>query len=163
MPYPLSGTMLIILCSELCIAGFERPSPPVDNAVQSAWENHLLPTLEDGFDEIGYSILAVGVVSTVIANNQDAWIRREWRGEQKVSRDVTEFGAVWGSGGPSLVMAGALLYYDRPSGAAFTEGVAMTSVTHFAISRLAGRRRPGNPLIRTSFPSGHTANAWSMA
>ncbi|HYX37098.1 MAG TPA: phosphatase PAP2 family protein, partial [Oligoflexus sp.] len=111
----------------------------------------------------GYSILAVGLVSSVVANNQDEWVRREWRGEQKVSRSVTNFGAVYGSGGPSLVIAGALLYFDPDPGMAFAETIVLTSTARFAISRLGGRPRPGNPLIKASFPSGHTANAWAMA
>ncbi|HET9236638.1 MAG TPA: phosphatase PAP2 family protein [Oligoflexus sp.] len=147
-------------------AGHAETEPPpetVSHYFTSLWDQHLEPTFEDGFDRTGYTILAVGAACTLVSNNQDHWVRREWRGEQKVSRDVTRFGAVWGSGGPSLLIAGTLLYYDPQPGLAFSEAVALTSLTHYSLSRLSSRPRPGNPLIRTSFPSGHTANAWVMA
>ena len=127
------------------------------------FSDHVGQSIVDGFDATGWTILASGIALTSIAYNNDRIVQRKFREDELVSDDVIKFGAVWGSGGPAIITALGLIYFDRPAGLALAETIAFTSATHYPITIISNRRRPGNPSRKNSFPSGHTANAFALA
>ena len=124
---------------------------------------HLLPSIDDGFDATGYGIVVGGVLATMAARTADDKVREEYRDNQKFNRDVSKFGAYWGSGAPGIAIAGLQLLVDKQAGIAHGESIAFTSLTHISLVLLTRRGRPGNPQEWNSFPSGHTASAWATA
>lgn len=119
--------------------------------------------INSGFDATGWSVIAGGAILTSIAYNNDDLVRRKFREERYLSDDAIKFGAVWGSGGPAIITALGLIAIDRPAGLALAESIAFTSATHYPMTLIARRGRPGKPDNLSAFPSGHTSNAFTFA
>jgi membrane-associated phospholipid phosphatase len=132
----------------------------------SSWDlglEHAKSSLLDGFDLTGWGIISGGILATIVSHQQDHKVRDAWRDNQKMDKDFSKFGAVWGSGGPGLMIAATQLFVDRRNGLAHSESIILTSATHISIAALVRRGRPSEPASWTSFPSGHTSSAWATA
>lgn len=143
-----------------------RSSLAAENPEPSYWDlglDHARMSLQDGTDAAGWGILTGGLVATIVAHQYDHEVRDAYRDNQKLSRDVSKFGAFWGSGGPGLALAMTQLYLDPRNGMAHAESIILTSATHISIAALVRRGRPGKPESWTSFPSGHASSAWATA
>ncbi len=154
-------TSLILLC--FCSA---HSSLAAETDKSSTWDlglDHAKSSLLDGFDGTGWGIISVGVLSTILSHQYDHKVRDAWRDNQKVNKNFSKFGAVWGSGGPGLVIASTQIFLDRPNGLAHSESIFLTSASHISIAALVRRGRPSAPESWTSFPSGHTSSAWATA
>jgi len=137
-----------------------------DKSESSLWErglDHAQRTLHAGTDATGWGILTGGLIATVVAHQYDQETRDAYRSNQKLSRDVSRFGAFWGSGGPGLALAMTQLQFDSRQGLAHAESIILTSATHISIAALVRRGRPSKPNSWTSFPSGHSSSAWATA
>jgi membrane-associated phospholipid phosphatase len=153
--------LLIFLC--FCSA---HSSVAAELEKNSTWDlglEHAKSSLLDGFDATGWGILSGGVLATIVSHQQDHKVRDAWRDNQKLGRDFSKFGAVWGSGGPGLAIATSQIFLDRSNGLAHSESIILTSATHISIAALVRRGRPSEPANWTSFPSGHTSSAWATA
>ncbi|MFW7381327.1 MAG: phosphatase PAP2 family protein [Oligoflexus sp.] len=126
-------------------------------------QDHISQSFADGFDATGYRILGTAVVASLLARNHDEIVRDKYRGDQVFSRDVSTFGAYWGSGVPGILLASTQLYFDTENGIAHAESLALTSASHLSLVLLTRRSRPGNPKEWNSFPSGHSSSAWATA
>lgn len=132
--------------------------------IADAWmSDHVEPSLADGFDGWGQAILLSGVLTTVVARQYDHKVRRAYRNHQKISRDGTKFGAVWGSGLPGAGIALVQWGVDREAGIAHGEAMAFASLSHISLVLLARRERPGSATEWNSFPSGHSTSAFATA
>jgi membrane-associated phospholipid phosphatase len=152
----------------LAFLGFcsARNSLAAEESQASSWGlglDHAKSSLSDGFDLTGWGIITGGVLATIVSHQYDHEMRDAWRDNQKSSKDVSRFGAIWGSGGPGLMIAASQLFVDTRNGLAHTESIILTSATHISIAALVRRGRPSEPSSWTSFPSGHASSAWATA
>lgn len=152
---------LIFLC--FCPA---RSSLAAEEEKPTLWDlglDHAKSSLVDGFDGTGWSIISAGILATIVSHQQDRKVRDAWRDNQRLNKDFSKFGAVWGSGGPGLMIATTQVLVDRQNGLAHSESIILTSATHISIAALVRRGRPSDSASWTSFPSGHTSSAWTTA
>jgi membrane-associated phospholipid phosphatase len=148
----------------LCFCSARSSLAAEDKA--SSWDlglDHAKSSLWDGFDLTGWGIISGGVLATIVSHQYDHEMRDAWRDNQKLNKDYSKFGAVWGSGGPGLMIAATQLFVDTRNGLAHTESIILTSATHISIAALVRRGRPSEPNSWTSFPSGHASSAWATA
>lgn len=125
--------------------------------------DHAEQSVADGFDTVGFRLLGIAAASTLIARNHDQLVRSKLRDNQVFSRDLSQFGAYWGSGAAGILLASTQLYFDTANGIAHAESLAYTSLSHISLVLLTRRTRPNNPKEWNSFPSGHTSSAWATA
>lgn len=149
------------------IGGSELRAAPTSDAepgfFRDIYENHLLPSIDRGFDGVGMGILAGGFLATVLAKQHDGDVRSAYKDNGKLSKDVSRFGAFWGSGAPGIAIAATQLAFDPENGMPHAEAIAFTSLTHVTMVLIARRPRPFDEERKTSFPSGHSASAWATA
>ncbi len=157
-------TALIVVSNGSALAA--SPVPAKNEApgfFETVYEDHFKPSLLDGFDGVGAGIILGGISGVFIARPHDTEVRRNYKDNQKMSRDLSRFGAVWGSGGPGIIIAASQLALDPSNGMAHAEALAFTSLTHVGLVLMSQRGRPYDGDVKTSFPSGHSASAWATA
>jgi undecaprenyl-diphosphatase len=134
-----------------------------------AWEDQLKPTLKKSIDGTGVTILGTGVGSSLIVRQYDKNILRHNRDHGDVLigyNDAVQFGKV-GNGMAGVLIAAGQLYFDTDNGVRTIQAMFLTSTSHVATSFFVRRNRPDNRTDflpwASSYPSGHTANAFAVA
>ncbi len=125
-------------------------------------EEHLKPTLKDGFDSTGLWIIAGGITATVLAQTQDYNHRSAWQNHQRMSESTADVGDVLGTGIPGAAIAITQLLVDHNNGIAHTEALIDTFVVTSVLKFTSQRSRPSSD-NHHSMPSGHTSTAFASA
>ncbi|RYZ64281.1 MAG: hypothetical protein EOP05_22290 [Proteobacteria bacterium] len=98
----------------------------------------------------------------MIAHEYDVDVFNDFGNNRKWSAGDASYGAVLASGMPAITVAVAQLVFDQQNGLMHGRAIALTSLTHITTAFIANRERP-NKTNRLSFPSGHSANAFTTA
>jgi hypothetical protein len=132
------------------------------------WEDQLHPTLKNSIDGHGVSILAAGSGVT--------WLTRVY--DHKVDDSIREHGFLmgkedatyWGKIGNGMIgvsIAAGQLAFDQKNGLKTVRAMILATSSHISVSAIARRNRPDNRSDflpwPSSFPSGHTTNAFTVA
>ena len=130
---------------------------------------HAEQTFLDAFDSTGLTILAVGVVATAVAANNDQQMEQNWGNNQRMPTNFSAIGNFWGGGGALIPIVGQLIF-DTQNGIVSTEGQAESFLIIQPIKYGVGRPRPcanvpncNGGTDDLSFPSGHTTSAFAFA
>lgn len=133
------------------------------------WEDQFKPTVKNGLDFNGYTILGVGALTTIAAHQYDYDVvqHNEKGHDLLMDRDASEVFAKVGSGFLGVGIAMAQLFYDPKNGLMHSRALAFTALSHVSLSYIFQRRRPdgrGDYLpFPSSFPSGHASSAFATA
>lgn len=115
------------------------------------------------FDRTSLTIMASGVVGSLVMQPHDESINEQWVNHQRMSTDKARIGDLLGSGAPGLMIGLGQLYFDKPNGEAMLKSWVAVSLWTGALKTLVGRRRPGGSENRQSWPSGHTSVSFATA
>ena len=133
------------------------------------WEDQFKPTIVNGFDDGGLTILGVGALTTVAAHHYDEDVVAHNRKREKLLMDdkTSKDFAVIGSGALGVSIALAQIIWDQPNGLMHARAIALTTITHVSLSFIFQRDRPdgrGDYLpFPSSFPSGHASSTFASA
>lgn len=157
-----------LLCSAVVLWMFFFPNRWVfaasahDIAQNKGWQSHIKADLNDGFDWVGSSVLASGVVLAIALRSQDGQWQSSIQRHSNLGEDVLKYGDFFGTGVASLLIAAVQYEYDKPAARALAESVVFAFVsTSLIFKPIIDRRRPNGG--RHSMPSGHTSNAFATA
>jgi acid phosphatase family membrane protein YuiD len=155
----LNFLLRLIVCSFIFInlGGFFS-----QHALAAPLYKHASHTFVDAFDTTGLVILGVGAAATAAAANQDQAMHDAWVDNQRMSKDVSNFGNFWGTGIPEAGIALGQLIFDTENGVAATEGLLASTAVAFALKYSVARPRPDSD-TKTSFPSGHSQISFASA
>lgn len=132
------------------------------------WEDNLKPTVKKSVDKTGLIIMGSGVASTLVVHEFDKKIYNYNEENPILFSDKTEetLGSL-GTGVFGLGIALTQLAFDEDNGVKHLTTLFFTNISHYGITRIAQRHRPGN---RESFldhpsslPSGHSTAAFATA
>lgn len=115
------------------------------------------------FDRTSLTIMASGVVGSLVMQPHDENINQQWVNHQRMSEDKARIGDLIGSGAPGLLIGLGQLYFDKPNGEAMLKSWVAVSLWTGALKTLVGRQRPGGSENRQSWPSGHTSVSFATA
>lgn len=121
-------------------------------------KGHLKPTLTDGFDRTGFSILGAGAVLGLVAHQYDHKVKKYFDRKERLGSGLTDFGNSFGTRYLNVLVAGIQMIWDPSNGASHIEGLLGTTVMVLAMKKSIHRTRP-NGENEDSFPSGHTSIA----
>ena len=133
------------------------------------WEDNLKPTFKKAVDGEGVTILATGIATTFAVRPYDHKIydHNKVHGDMLIGRNEAKDWGKAGNGMVSLAAAGLQLAFNEDNGIKTIRAMLLTSTTHITISAATRRNRPDNRTDflpwPSSFPSGHTANAFALA
>lgn len=133
------------------------------------WEDQFKPTIKNGFDDTGFTILGVGALTTIAAHQYDYdVVEHNERGHDLLmDRETSSDFAKVGSGFLSVSVAIGQLIWDQENGLMHARALALTSLSHVSLSFIFQRHRPdgrGDYLpFPSSFPSGHASSAFTSA
>ncbi|MEQ1876661.1 MAG: phosphatase PAP2 family protein [Bdellovibrionia bacterium] len=128
----------------------------------SVFDDHVTPSLLDGFDHTGLWIAAGGLLATTLAQSQDYKMREEFSENKRVPESTTKIGDFLGTGVPGALTALIQLSLDPEMGAAHAEALIDTMIVTSALKYSAGRGRPDSD-NHHSMPSGHTSTTFATA
>ena len=132
------------------------------------WEDELKPTLKKSIDGTGVTILGTGAGASLITRVYDHKIYDYNRRTPILigHKDAQQLGKV-GNGLLGASLAAAQVLFDTPNGVKTVKAMLLTSTSHIGTAYLARRNRPDNRTdflpFPSSFPSGHTSNAFALA
>lgn len=124
--------------------------------------DHVEKTATGAFDSTGLWILGGGAVATIIAHQFDGQMHDAWIHHQKMSADVSRVGDIYGQGIPAYALIATQVMVDKNNGIPAAEGIIAGGIVAQASKYAIGRARPESN-TKTSFPSGHTQVAFSVA
>lgn len=133
------------------------------------WEDQFKPTIKNGFDDTGFTILGVGALTTIAAHQYDYdVVEHNERGHDLLmDRATSEDFAKVGSGFLGVSIAIGQIIWDQENGLMHGRALALTSLSHVSLSFIFQRHRPdgrGDYLpFPSSFPSGHASSAFTSA
>lgn len=125
-------------------------------------DDHIKPTITDGFDNTGLGILAAGALATALAQSKDYEMRDNWKDHQRMCETTSKYGDFLGTGLYGAAVAIAQLYFDNDNGKAHTEALIDTALVTAVAKYAGGRSRPGSD-EHNSMPSGHTSTTFATA
>ena len=133
------------------------------------WEEQFKPTIINGFDQNGLTILSVGAVTTIAAHQYDEDVVSHNRKKHHLLMDANtskKFAHV-GSGVLGVSIALAQIVWDQPNGLMHGRAIALTTISHVTLAFLIHRKRPDGRAdylpFPSSYPSGHASSAFASA
>ncbi|MES2803823.1 MAG: phosphatase PAP2 family protein [Bdellovibrionota bacterium] len=133
------------------------------------WQDQFKPTIQNGFDDNGFTILGVGALTTIAAHQYDTDVVEHNRKghdllmDRRTSKDFARVG----SGALGVGIAIAQIIWDQPNGLMHARALALTTLSHVSLSFIFQRERPdgrGDYLpFPSSYPSGHASSAFATA
>lgn len=136
--------------------------PLVGRAESAILEQHLKPTLKDGFDSTGLWLIAGGMAATLLAQTQDYNHRSAWRDHQRMNESTADVGDFLGTGIPGVTIALTQIWLDQQAGIAHSEALLDTFIVTSIIKASSQRARPSSD-DHLSMPSGHTSTTFATA
>lgn len=127
-----------------------------------ATEDHLVPTIDDGFDRTGMGILLGGLTLVTLSQNYDAQVREQFSGNQRMSHSTSRVGDLLGTGVPGALIAIGQLQWDTENGEAHAEAL-LASLAVTSLLKASNQRTRPNSDNRHAMPSGHTSTAFTTA
>jgi membrane-associated phospholipid phosphatase len=124
--------------------------------------DHAEKTFTGAFDSTGLWILGGGAVATIIAHQFDGQMHDAWMNHQKMSPGISNIGQIWGQGIPAYALIATQVIVDKNNGIPAAEGMLAGGIVAQISKHAIGRARPDSN-TKTSFPSGHTQVAFSIA
>lgn len=119
-------------------------------------------------DKPGLTLLGAGVVASAGTRVYDHKIydHVSQHGFILGHKESERFGKI-GNGFLGVTIATTQIYFDTDNGLRTARAMLLTTTSHLSIAALARRNRPGNRQdflpFPSSFPSGHTSNAFALA
>lgn len=133
------------------------------------WEDQFKPTIINGFDQNGLTILGVGALTTIAAHQYDVDVVTHNRKGKDLLMDrktSTQFARV-GNGVIGVSIALAQIVWDQPNGLMHARAIALTTISHVSLAYLIQRNRPDNRgdylPFPSAYPSGHASSAFASA
>lgn len=128
-------------------------------------ENHIYPVLHRGTDTHSGITFLSGALASVLTRSEDDHVRDQWRDHQKMSKNTSHSGDLFGSGALSVLAAGSQYLFDSNESHYQSElrGLAYGGLSIYFLKTAFGRNRPGGSDSHQSFPSGHTAIVFMTA
>ncbi len=133
------------------------------------WEDQLKPTLKEGIDGTGVTMLATGLAGTFAVRTYDQKIYEFNKdgGSFLIGKRDSHTISKLGNGLLYLGLGTSQLFLDQPNGVKYLRALFLTTVSQVSISAFTRRNRPENSTDYlpwpSSFPSGHTAAAFVTA
>ena len=133
------------------------------------WQDQFKPTITNGFDQNGLTILGVGALTTVAAHqyDQDVVTHNRKGHDLVMDRRTSKHFATVGSGALGVSIALAQIIWDQPNGLMHARAIALTTMTHVSLAFIFQRQRPDNRgdylPFPSSYPSGHASSAFASA
>jgi len=85
-----------------------------------------------------------------------------WKNNQRMSKDISQYGEFWGTGIPEAAIVLGQLIFDSERGIIHGEGLLMsTAVTQ--TTKFATQRQRPDSASANAFPSGHTSASFATA
>ncbi len=135
---------------------------PAQGQVSNYFKSHLRPTFVEGFDRVGFTILATGTVLGAFSHQYDLKIKHFFNKKERLGRSLTKFGNSFGTRYVNILVAGIQMIWDRSNGLSHLESLLGTTLMVLAMKKSIHRTRP-NGENEDSFPSGHTSIAFASS
>lgn len=127
------------------------------------WDNHVKPTLYNGFDTKGLLLISSGVAGVMVTQpSLDDQMHESWGENQKISKETSKIGDYLGMGIAGIGIATTQLFLDNENGWAHSEALVWSFIAT-SILKVANQRERPNGLNRHSMPSGHTSTVFATA
>ena len=125
-------------------------------------DDHIVPTITDGFDFKGLTLLGSGAIAFVTLRKYDKKVDSHLVKHPILTEDMVKFGNFLAADGHFFIIAGIHTLLDRDKGVPHLESYLVTGTTVEILKNVSHRTRP-NGIGDNSFPSGHVAVAVSSA
>lgn len=150
---------LIFASSSLAESSFAQGAP-----LEDFWQEDLKPTLANSLDRGGQTVLASGLVATMLAFQYDNQIVRYNDDVSKrwMDNPSADFWGWIGNGSFGIAIALTQMYFDSSNGIQHAKAISLTAASHITLALITHRERPYKQ-DHLSFPSGHASSAFATA
>jgi undecaprenyl-diphosphatase len=163
--------LILLLCTIFTQQSFAAFKDPTEGKpfFPWAWEEQLKPTIKKSYDKTGITILAVGASTSYAVHQYDGKIFNYSEGGGNLLMDektATNLGKL-GNGVAGVSIAVLQVVFDQENGLKTSRALVLATASHITLSAIARRHRPRNRNDflpwPSSFPSGHTTSAFTLA